>query len=70
MSFLLDLLRQGIQWVLVLALAPILIGVIRKVKARLLRRQGASILQPWRDIIRLFRKEVVIANNEIGRAHV
>ncbi len=63
MSFLLDLLRQGIQWVLVLALAPILIGVIRKVKARLLRRQGASILQPWRDIIRLFRKEVVIADN-------
>ena len=63
MSFLLDLLRQGIQWVLVLALAPILIGVIRKVKARLLRRQGASILQPWRDIIRLFRKEVIIADN-------
>ena len=63
MSFLLDLLRQGIQWVLVLALAPMLIGVIRKVKARLLRRQGASILQPWRDIIRLFRKEVVIADN-------
>lgn len=63
MSVLLDLLRQGIQWVLVLALAPILIGVIRKVKARLLRRQGASIFQPWRDILRLFRKEVIIADN-------
>lgn len=63
MSFLLDLLRQGMQWIIVIALAPILIGVIRKVKARLLRRQGASIFQPWRDILRLFRKELVIAEN-------
>ncbi|NDB68187.1 MAG: formate hydrogenlyase [Methylocystaceae bacterium] len=63
MSFLFDLLRQGMQWMLVLALAPILIGVIRKVKARLLRRKGASIFQPWRDILRLFRKELVIAEN-------
>jgi len=63
MIFLFDLLRQGMQWVLVLALAPILIGVIRKVKARLLRRQGASIFQPWRDILRLFRKDLIIAEN-------
>ena len=63
MIFLFDLLRQGMQWMLVLALAPILIGVIRKVKARLLRRQGASIFQPWRDILRLFRKDLIIAEN-------
>ena len=61
MIFLLDLLRQGLQWLLVLAIAPLLIGWIRKVKARILRRQGPSIIQPWRDILRLFRKEVVIA---------
>ena len=63
MIFLLDLLRQGLQWLLVLALAPLLIGWIRRVKARILRRQGPSIIQPWRDILRLFRKEVVIADN-------
>jgi len=63
MIFLLDLLRQGLQWLLVLALAPLLIGWIRKVKARILRRQGPSIIQPWRDILRLFRKELVIADN-------
>ena len=63
MIFLLDLLRQGLQWLLVLAIAPLLIGWIRKVKARILRRQGPSIIQPWRDILRLFRKEVVIADN-------
>ena len=48
---------------LVIALAPVLTGVVRKVKARLMRRRGASILQPWRDILRLMRKEVVLADN-------
>ncbi len=35
-----------------------LTGVVRKMKARLLRRQGPSILQPYRDLLRLLRKEV------------
>lgn len=63
MTFLLELLMQGLQWVLVLALAPLLIGFIRRVKARLLRRRGASIFQPWRDMLRLLRKELVLAEN-------
>src|SRR5256885_14628273 len=32
-------------------------------KARLLRRQGASVFQPYRDLLRLLRKEVVLADN-------
>jgi formate hydrogenlyase subunit 4 len=48
---------------LVLALAPALTGLVRKAKARLLRRQGPSILQPYRDVARLFRKEAVLAYN-------
>ncbi len=36
---------------------------MRKVKARLLRRQGPPLLQPYRDLIRLMRKDVVLANN-------
>ncbi|MHB1109594.1 MAG: respiratory chain complex I subunit 1 family protein [Devosia sp.] len=48
---------------LVLLLAPLLTGLVRKLKARLLRRQGASVLQPYRDLIRLLRKEVVLAEN-------
>ena len=58
-----DLFVQGLQMVLVLALAPLLTGLVRKVKARLLRRQGPSVLQPYRDILRLIRKEVVVAEN-------
>jgi formate hydrogenlyase subunit 4 len=58
-----DYLAQGVQMILVLALAPLLTGVVRKVKARLLLRRGASVLQPYRDLLRLIRKEAVIAEN-------
>lgn len=54
-------LVQGTQMLLVLALAPALTGLVRKVKARLTRRRGASILQPYRDLLRLLRKEAVVA---------
>lgn len=63
MGLILAILVQGIQMILVLALAPGLVGFTRKVKARLLRRQGPSILQPYRDLLRLVRKEAVLADN-------
>ena len=58
-----DLAVQGLQMVLVLALAPLLLGFTRKVKARLLRRRGPPLLQAYRDLLRLIRKEVVLADN-------
>jgi formate hydrogenlyase subunit 4 len=54
---------QLAQLVLVLLLAPLLTGVTRKIKARLLRRRGASVLQPYRDLLKLIRKEAVVADN-------
>ena len=57
------LVVQGAQMALVLLLAPLLTGFVRKVKARLLRRQGPSVIQPYRDLLRLLRKEVVLAEN-------
>ena len=57
------LILQGVQMLVVLALAPGLSGLIRKIKARLMRRQGASILQPYRDLARLVAKEAVLAEN-------
>ena len=59
----LDLAVQGAQMLLVLLLAPLLTGFLRKVKARLLRRRGPPLLQPYRDLGRLLRKEVVLAEN-------
>ena len=63
MALILDLVVQGAQMLLVLLLAPLLTGFVRKIKARLLRRQGASMFQPYRDLLRLLRKEVVLAEN-------
>lgn len=63
MDLIAGLLVQGVQMALVLALAPALVGLVRKVKARLTRRRGASVWQPYRDILRLMRKEVVLAEN-------
>lgn len=58
-----DLITQGTQMALVLALAPLLTGFVRKVKARLLRRRGPSLIQPYRDLLRLMKKEAVLAEN-------
>jgi formate hydrogenlyase subunit 4 len=54
---------QGAQMALVLALAPLLTGLVRKAKARLVRRRGPPVVQPYRDLWRLMRKEVVLADN-------
>jgi formate hydrogenlyase subunit 4 len=51
------------QMLLVLLLAPLLTGFVRKVKARFLLRQGPPLMQPYRDLARLLRKEVVLAEN-------
>jgi formate hydrogenlyase subunit 4 len=58
-----DLVIQSVQMVLVLLLAPLFTGFVRKLKARLLRRQGPPLLQPYRDLIRLSRKDVVLAES-------
>lgn len=58
-----SVIHQIVQMALVLALAPLLTGWVRLVKARLLGRRGPSLLQPYRDLARLLRKEVVLANN-------
>jgi formate hydrogenlyase subunit 4 len=63
MAVILDFAVQGAQMLLVLLLAPLLTGLVRKVKARLLRRQGPPLIQPYRDLVRLMRKEVVLAEN-------
>jgi len=58
-----DFALQGAQMLLVLLLSPLLTGFVRKMKARLLQRQGPPLLQPYLDLIRLMRKEVVLAES-------
>jgi len=50
-----------LQTLVLLAVAPFIVGLIRKVKARLQCRQGASPFQPYADLAKLFRKEPVVS---------
>ena len=59
----LALALQGGQMCGVLLLAPLLLGFTRRLKARLLRRRGPPLLQPYRDLLKLVRKQVVLADN-------
>ncbi len=61
-SILHEAARQGVQMAVVLLLAPLLTGFVRVVKARLLRRRGPPLLQPYRDLRRLFLKEAIVAD--------
>ncbi len=63
MGLIKDLAVQGGQMIFVLVLAPLLLGLTRKLKARMLDRVGPPLLQPYRDLLKLVRKEVVIAEN-------
>ena len=63
MGLISDFAVQGAQMVFVLMLAPLLLGLTRKLKARLLDRVGPPILQPYRDLLKLVRKDVVLADN-------
>jgi formate hydrogenlyase subunit 4 len=51
-----------LQALLYAALAPLLAGWVRKIKAWLQNRRGASPLQPYRDLYKLFAKEARMAH--------
>ena len=51
---------------LLVALGPLVTGIIQKLKARLQCRQGASTFQPYRDLAKLLRKSTVQADTASG----
>jgi len=52
-----------IQLLLLPALSPLLVGFIRKIKAIMQNRRGASIFQPYSDLRKLFHKDEVISKD-------
>lgn len=48
-----------LQPLLVVAGAPVLVGVMRQLRARLEGRAGAGVGQPWRDLRKLLGKEAI-----------
>jgi len=51
-----------IQVLVLVALAPLLTGIIRKTKARTQKRVGSSVLQPYYDVLKLIRKDEVVSD--------
>ena len=56
MNLVIDLL----QALLLIAIAPLVRGVIARVKARIQNRRGASVWRPYLDLLKLFRKEDLV----------
>ena len=48
-----------VQVVLTLGVAPLLLGITKRVKARLQYRQGPPLLQPYRDLVKWWAKQPV-----------
>jgi formate hydrogenlyase subunit 4 len=61
MTLLAGFIVQLLHVALMSAAAPTLIGVQSWMRARLAGRAGPPILQPWRELSRLLRKQVVLA---------
>ncbi|MGH2871317.1 MAG: NADH-quinone oxidoreductase subunit H, partial [Solirubrobacteraceae bacterium] len=51
---------QTLQVLTVLALAPLVNGVIARAEAIVQQRRGPRVLQPYYDILKLLRKETVL----------
>ena len=51
------------QVIIIIALAPLLSGFIKKVKAFFQIRKGPSIFQPYYDIAKLLKKDSVVSGN-------
>jgi len=49
------------QFLIILLLSPLLNGVIRKLKANMQGRVGPGVLQPYYDLLRLFKKDLVVS---------
>ncbi len=49
-----------LQALLLVAVAPLVRGVIARIKATIQRRQGASVFRPYVDLLKLFRKQDMV----------
>jgi len=58
-----SLLPILLQTVLLLLLAPLVSGLIKNWKAKLQNRRGPRVWQPYRDLIKFLRKDMVISEH-------
>ncbi|MDO5853118.1 MAG: NADH-quinone oxidoreductase subunit H [Thermoplasmata archaeon] len=58
-----EILVELIQAIVLVAIAPLMAGIVSKLKALMQGRRGAGILQPYRDLRKLLRKDSVTSRN-------
>ncbi len=51
-----------VRYLLFLLFPPVMLGIVNRVKAVFAGRKGQPILQAWRDILKLARKEIVLSS--------
>lgn len=56
-----EILILLIKFLYVPLISPLCIGVIRKIKAYMQNRKGASVFQPYKDLMKLFGKDETIS---------
>jgi formate hydrogenlyase subunit 4 len=52
---------EYLQFIIIVLLSPLIQGIIKKLKAGMQGRVGAGIFQPYYDLLRLMRKDMVVA---------
>jgi len=52
-----------IQFIFIPVASPLCVGIIKKIKARLQNREGASIFQPYKNLWKLLHKDEVISSD-------
>ena len=52
---------EYIQFLIIILFSPLVSGVIKKLKAQMQGRVGAGVLQPYYDLLRLLKKDMVIS---------
>ncbi|RJQ34033.1 formate hydrogenlyase [Candidatus Parcubacteria bacterium] len=58
-----EILFYAFQSLAIPLASPAVLGLIRKIKAYMQGRQGASIMQPYRDLAKLLRKDEVVSED-------
>jgi len=57
------LAMNAVQVLLLILLAPLVRGVIARLKARIQNRHGATVWRPYADLVKLFRKEDLVPDS-------
>lgn len=58
-----EIVVSAVQAIVMIAIAPLFTGILRKLKAMMQHRVGNSILQPYYDLAKLFRKDETISES-------